>query len=121
MVHQENTHDYLGMFMSHDVENQKVMIDMRKYMRKYIHDCVQEFQDHDIDEKLHLVNTPATIHLFKTRNVEKISQRKSKIFHSAVAKLLFVAKRARPDILLAVSFLTTWVHDPDSDDWRKLI
>jgi hypothetical protein len=40
-VHQENTHDYLGMVMSHDVENQKVTIDMRKY----INDCMQEFQD----------------------------------------------------------------------------
>jgi len=38
-----------------------------------------------------------------------------------VAKLLFVAKRARPDILLAVSFLTTRVKEPDYDDWKKLI
>jgi hypothetical protein len=35
--------------------------------------------------------------------------------------LLFVAKRARPDILLAVSFLTTRVKEPDTDDWKKLI
>jgi hypothetical protein len=38
-----------------------------------------------------------------------------------VAKLLFVAKRARPDILLAVSFMTTRVKKPDIDDWHKLI
>jgi hypothetical protein len=38
-----------------------------------------------------------------------------------VAKLLFVAKRARPDILLTVSFLTTRVRDPDYDDWKKLV
>jgi len=80
MVHQENTHDYLGMFMSHDVENQKVMIDMRKYMRKYIHDCVQEFQDHDIDEKLHLVNTPATIYYSRQEMLKRFLRERVKFF-----------------------------------------
>jgi histone deacetylase 1/2 len=31
-----------------------------------------------------------------------------------------MAKRARPDILLAISFLTTRVQDPTEDDWKKL-
>jgi hypothetical protein len=35
--------------------------------------------------------------------------------------LLFVAKRARPDILLTVSFLTTRVKEPVSDDWKNLL
>jgi hypothetical protein len=34
---------------------------------------------------------------------------------------LFIAKRARPDILLAVSFMMTRVKEPDMDDWHKLI
>ncbi len=42
-------------------------------------------------------------------------------FHSMVAKLLFLAKRGRPDVLLAVSFLTMWVKLPDEDDWKKLM
>jgi hypothetical protein len=37
-----------------------------------------------------------------------------------VAKLLYLSKRVRPDILLAVSFLTTRVQNPDSDDLNKL-
>ena len=32
----------------------------------------------------------------------------------------FLCKRARPDVLLAVSFLCTRTHDPDWDDWKKL-
>lgn len=40
--------------------------------------------------------------------------------HSLVAKLLFVAKRARPDILTAVSALTTRVSNTDTDDMNKL-
>ena len=38
-----------------------------------------------------------------------------------MAKLLFLAKRGRPDVLLAVSFLTTRVKGPDDDDWKKLL
>jgi hypothetical protein len=37
------------------------------------------------------------------------------------ATISHVAKRGRPDILLAISFLTTRVKDPNGDDWRKLI
>jgi hypothetical protein len=43
------------------------------------------------------------------------------LFHAVVAKLLFVAKQARPHILLAISFLTTRVKDPDEDEWKKLL
>jgi len=37
-----------------------------------------------------------------------------------VAKCLFASKRARPDIILPVAFLTTRVKSPDTDDWKKL-
>jgi hypothetical protein len=39
-------------------------------------------------------------------------------FHSNVAKLLYLAKRGRPDILLAVNFLTT-VSCSTAEDWQK--
>ena len=41
-------------------------------------------------------------------------------FHSNVAKLLYLAKRGRPDILLAVNFLTTRVSCSTAEDWQKL-
>ena len=37
-----------------------------------------------------------------TDEAEKLSNEKAEIFHHIVAKLLFVAKRARPDIDLAM-------------------
>jgi hypothetical protein len=37
-----------------------------------------------------------------------------------VAKVLYVSKRARPDTSLAITFLTTRVRAPDTDDWEKL-
>jgi len=41
-------------------------------------------------------------------------------FHSVVAKLLYIAKRVRPDILTAVSFLSTRIQSPSDEDWAKL-
>jgi len=41
-------------------------------------------------------------------------------FHSYVAKLLYVAKRVKPECLTAVSFLTTRVQCPNEQDMEKL-
>ena len=41
------------------------------------------------------------------------------MFYHLVARLLFLTKQARPDILMAVAFLTTWVQSPDCDDYKK--
>jgi len=75
------------------------------------------------EEKLKPACTPATNYLFKVRKGSNIDlpKQKASLFHSMVAKLLFVGKRARPDILLAVSFLMTRVKSPDQDDWKKLL
>jgi hypothetical protein len=40
-------------------------------------------------------------------------------FHTGVAKLLYLAKRVRPDILTAVAFLTTRVNNSTMNDWKK--
>jgi hypothetical protein len=50
----------------------------------------------------------------------KLSSGLSELLHSNVAKLLYLAQRARPDILLAVVFLITRVSTPDNDDLGKL-
>ena len=42
------------------------------------------------------------------------------IFHSRTAKLLYLAKRVRPDILTAIAFLTTRTRAPTQDDYCKL-
>lgn len=41
-------------------------------------------------------------------------------FQNIVAKALYLVKRARPESLLAVAFLTTRVRSPDTNHWRKL-
>jgi hypothetical protein len=37
-----------------------------------------------------------------------------------VAKTFYATKRARPDTCTSISFLTTRVREPDTDDWSKL-
>ena len=50
----------------------------------------------------------------------KLAEAQKAAFHNVVAKALYVAKRARPDIAVAISFLTTRVRNPDIQDWAKL-
>jgi hypothetical protein len=65
--------------------------------------------------------TPATEMLFDiTADVPLLEKSDAEEFHSRVAKLLYLALRARPDILTAVSFLTTRVSCPTEEDLGKL-
>ena len=70
---------------------------------------------------LQSASTPAGNNLFtideRSKELEKEEREK---FHSLVAKLLYISKRVRPDILLAVTFLTTRVLNATQDDWAKI-
>lgn len=50
-----------------------------------------------------------------------LSKERQKAFHSTAAKLLYIAKHGRPDILTAVAFLTTRVAKTTEEDERKLM
>ena len=66
--------------------------------------------------------TPTASHLFDVNNEDpnKLDEGEATMFHHNVAKLLFLCKRARPDIQTVVSFLCTRVKSPDTDDYKKL-
>ena len=51
---------------------------------------------------------------------KKLDSVKAKAFHNIFAKALYVMKRARPDISIAVALLTTRVRGPNQQDWEKL-
>ena len=66
---------------------------------------------------------PAGGHLFEVREEADRKVRleeQARQFHRTVAQLLFLCKRARPDIEPLISFLTIRVKEPDEDDWGKL-
>jgi hypothetical protein len=65
--------------------------------------------------------TLATNKLFQVKeNAKSLTIKKAILFHSAVAKLLYLAKRSRPDLLATVAFLSTRVSKSTEEDMSKL-
>ena len=65
--------------------------------------------------------TPATDNLFEVcEESEKQDAKEMRDFHTKVAKLLYLAKRTRPECLVAVSYLTTRVTKCTVEDRAKL-
>jgi hypothetical protein len=66
-------------------------------------------------------HTPATKGLFTIKSeTEALCKTQSELFHSIVAKLLYIATRARADKLPTIFFLYTYVSKSTIQDWRKL-
>ena len=68
---------------------------------------------------------PHQDHLFEVRadddpKKEPLNEEMASQFHRTTAQMLFMCLRARPDVQTAVSFFTTRVRNPDTDDWKKL-
>ena len=106
-------HEYLGMTIDYNVIG-KVQVKMFDY----INNTVKELPS-DMDGE---AATPAPNHLFEVNhdNPTMLDKEQADLFHHHVAKLLFLCKRARPDIQTAVSFLCKRVKGPDTDDYKKL-
>ena len=105
-------HVYLGMLLDYS-EPGKVKIDMKDYVK----DMLEEFP-----VKLKgLVTSVANEKLFDVDKGKKLEGIKAEALHTFVAKALFLAMRARPDIKLAVAFLCTRVREPTTYDWVKLV
>lgn len=111
-VHRGKTHDYLGMQLDFTTPG-KVKVTMVDYIDQLLDEAPQEFPG--------TAPTPAARHLFDTSDdASKLSDERSATLHHFVAKSLYLAKRARPDIQLTVAFLCTRVQDSDAHDWKKL-
>jgi hypothetical protein len=66
--------------------------------------------------------TPATDGLFEAREgAETAAESERVMFHSTVAKILYLTKKARPDLLLTASYLATRVSKCTKDDLAKLL
>jgi hypothetical protein len=113
VISRGNKHDLLGMHVEMNRKNKTVEIQMK--------DQLQEAIDMFGEEVDRTVVTLALKNLFEVNeDAKELDIDKSDIFHSVVAKLLFIMKCARPDLETAVSFLMTRVSKSDKDDWCKL-
>jgi len=109
-VHQGLVHSYLGMTFDYSVPG-KAKVTMEKYVADIL-------TDYNITGA---AATPAACNLFDIdEDSDVLSEDRSTEFHSRVAKVLFLAKRVRPDTLTATAFLTTRVAAPTEQDWNKL-
>ncbi len=105
-------HVYLGMDIEFTGSGEVQIL-----MQDYIQEAIDAFPE----ECSTSAATPGADHLFKVDPFGKLLKEKDrKLMHSLVAKLLFVSKRARPDIQVPISFLTSRVTKADEDDWKKL-
>ena len=106
------THEYLGMTLDYSEEG-KVKISMIDYVKKVLDDVPNDMAGESV--------TPAGNHLFQVNpDGEKLDENAAILFHHYTARLLFLCKRARPDIQPPVAFLCTRVKEPDKDDYKKL-
>ena len=113
VVTRGGVHEYLGMTMDFSMTG-KVILSMPEYITTLLKEIPSDLLKGTS-------TTPAAGHLFTTNpDAEKLSEVKASEYHHLVAKILYLAKRTRPDLLLAVSFLCTRVTAPDVDDWKKL-
>ena len=88
-------------------------------MTEYTNKLLEEFRNHyKLDGS---AETPAGQDLFANKGGELLSDEMREVFHTFVAKCLFMCNRSRPDIQPMIAVLATRVREPTSDDWKKLL
>ena len=110
---QGDEHEFLGMKLHFDRQNKTVKVLMQSYIDEAIHQSQLDMRQ--------TAAMPATKSLFDIDpNATKLSPSEFERFRSVVCKLLYVALRGRPDILLAVVFLASRVSKATLQDQMKL-
>jgi hypothetical protein len=107
-------HDYLGMELDYQKQGE-LKINMTKYVENMLNNFPVKLGKKDV------AKTPAGDNLFNLGTGAKLDTKRAEIFHTFVAKGLFLCKRARPDIQQTISVLCTRVRDPNQVDWEKLM
>ncbi len=93
------TLSYLGMFIK--IYQDYITIDMSFYIDKYR-------------------MNPSIANAFAIQDSSLLPEDKRKLFHTTIAKLLYICKWARPDIMTIVSFLCIRMKYANEDDKKKL-
>jgi len=83
-------------------------------MKGYIQDIIKLYDVRKSTE------TPALYHIFDVRESTLLVRAKADEFQSRVAKIMYMAKCVRPDLLTACAFLSTRVQSPTENHWTKL-
>ena len=107
-----NKHRFLGMNITIN-EEKNLEIEMKDQLLNMI-DMFACAEGQDIEE---IVTSPAQKHLRDVKpDYKPLSNEKQESFHSIVATLLWIMKRARSDLETSVEFLCTRVSKSDEND-----
>jgi hypothetical protein len=105
----EKQFSYLGMQLIWMTDH--IIVDMKYYLGQIFDDV----------SGLKRKSVPGGRETFEVCSAsDPLGVEKSRWFHPVMAKLLYLAKRARPDILTVISFLCTRVTQPTVEDFEKL-
>ena len=108
-VDRSNPLAFIGMNITSGADG--IYVDMTRYERE----CCESW---GVTASL---DTPGDVNLFTDdADSELLDTVKCKTYHTGAAKLLFLAKRARPDILTATSVCCSKVTKPTQQDWKRL-
>ena len=99
---------YLGMHIK--MMDGKVGVTMEGYIDEIL-------REYEIDKGS---NAPAALGLFDEDDSDKLPEKERMEFHGAVAKLLYLSMRVKPEMLVAVIYLCTRVNCATATDARKL-
>jgi hypothetical protein len=109
-----NEHSYLGMTLTFCYDNDSDRF-CKVSMKGQVDDILKEY------EVVGTAPTPACGNLHSiNENAEVLSDERHQQYHSRVARLLYLAKRVAPEIMIAVNFLATRVVNATVEDWKKL-
>ena len=114
-VSEEGEYDYLGVRIIHDKITKTVKINSHQYVDNLLRSLESDMQDAKASDSPHAKD------LFELNaDSPKLSTGKSKLYHSVVAKLLWIAMRVRVDILMPVVYLASKVHCSTEHEFAKL-
>ena len=90
-----------------------VIFTMYDYLEVILAEAPNDFDEEDV--------TPAVSDPFQVDEAcRKLDTPTVDLFHCFVARFLYAAKRARPDLQVSVTFLCKHVKAPNIEDWKKL-
>ena len=107
------THEFLGMTLDFSVKGE-----CHVRQERHVSDIISNWP-RILEQSNKKALTPAPKTLFEKGEGLLLNSEKKEMFHSTVAKGLFVGCRSRPDICPTISVLSSRVRDPNMNDWAK--
>ena len=88
---------------------------MDGYIERVIKDLPMKIIRNDTDL------TPSRNDIFEKDSIKSLGKKETEEFHTSVARGMFVAKRAIPDIHQTVAVSSTRFKEPNETDWKELV